>query len=338
MNRSISDPTSTLVNSSSQPQDNNNNNNNNNNSSNNNNTYSSTTSFTSNKLKLNDKTFNEKSQIKPWLQKRLAPLNIDIVIERSDDTKIVFKCKYSNHTINTTSKDNKKKKSVCPFRIRANYSIRLKLWSLVIVNDSHNHPIPQISMNDLKSKLLAPQQYINLKNNNDNNIINSSKVSIIKPKQIKKKPKIKNTSLLSQTILAPELNRSFSSPNYPSTIQSLLNNPNDSSINNSLKYQVRRIEDTLKDIENINYIPQDSKEKIFNNVLAVLHNSISEVTNYNVNNTINNNLDNNNNNTILPPISSLPEPSNLNGEKIVLPSICNLKTDVNHDRFAMFGK
>ncbi len=37
--------------------------------------------------------FADKSEIKPWLQKIFYPQGIEIVIERSDNIKIVFKCK-----------------------------------------------------------------------------------------------------------------------------------------------------------------------------------------------------------------------------------------------------
>ncbi|ODV62755.1 uncharacterized protein ASCRUDRAFT_68587 [Ascoidea rubescens DSM 1968] len=114
--------------------------------------------------------FKEKSSIKPWLQDRLLPLGIFIVIERSDDTKIVFKCKShfkstfknkklslmdDNAPISNNSSTNdsnsikiskpkfKRSKNInsCPFRIRANYSIKAKRWSLVIVNEHHNHSL-----------------------------------------------------------------------------------------------------------------------------------------------------------------------------------------------------
>lgn len=183
--------------------------------------------------------FNDKSDIKPWLQKIFYPMGIEIVIERSDSTKVIFKCKASkrgkknrlstvpfdeidttNTNINTNSmnmtnttnlkvenadttecndsffvhntkhitipKDNnndesyttldtpdsysnikleddkdslhnvngsgnssgktKKKRSVskfnvCPFRIRATYSLKRKKWSIVILNNTHSHEL-----------------------------------------------------------------------------------------------------------------------------------------------------------------------------------------------------
>ena len=87
--------------------------------------------------------FNDKSEIKPWLQKIFFPQGIDLVIERSDKSKIIFKCKAvtrpttaseleaeTNTTIITTN---------CPFRIRASYSLKLKKWNIVIVNNTHSH-------------------------------------------------------------------------------------------------------------------------------------------------------------------------------------------------------
>ncbi|KAH3660549.1 hypothetical protein OGAPHI_007135 [Ogataea philodendri] len=118
-------------------------------------------------LMLDKKFFDDKQSIKPWLHSQLEPRGINIVIERSDDTKIVFKCK-NTHTFNTstsfsTSKAQKngskesarKNKTLCPFRIRANYSLRAKKWSIVVVNDQHNHALypATISRTDSDSKL-----------------------------------------------------------------------------------------------------------------------------------------------------------------------------------------
>lgn len=116
--------------------------------------------------------FDDRKQIKSWIQNRLLPLGILIVIERSDDTKIVFKCKsyrYSSAFKKVRQKRiSKKQKQLlqkqglldsfeleqklkqkkiktsscsCPFRIRANFSIRSNKWSIVIVNGQHNHPL-----------------------------------------------------------------------------------------------------------------------------------------------------------------------------------------------------
>lgn len=81
-----------------------------------------------NELQLEFKTFSERNDIKPWLfDKLLQTRGIRIGIERSDQKKIVFKCK------------RKDKGKPCTFRIRANYSIKSKSWSLVIINSNHNH-------------------------------------------------------------------------------------------------------------------------------------------------------------------------------------------------------
>lgn len=114
--------------------------------------------------------FNDRAQIKSWIQNRLIPLGILIVIERLDDTKIVFKCKLYRYllafkkvrqkrvlkkqklllqkkglleAIEAEQKLHQKKtsKCLCPFRIRANFLIRLNKWLIVIVNGEHNHPL-----------------------------------------------------------------------------------------------------------------------------------------------------------------------------------------------------
>ena len=74
--------------------------------------------------------FKERSEIKPWLQRIFFPQGVDIVIERSDRNKVIFKCK---GTVASTA-------SACPFRIRATYSLKLKRWNIVIMNNTHTHP------------------------------------------------------------------------------------------------------------------------------------------------------------------------------------------------------
>lgn len=107
--------------------------------------------------------FQDKSEIKPWLQKIYYPQGIEIVIERSDRLKVVFKCKASKRGKNSqgwtpksespassskqpVQEGSKKKRSVsrfnlCPFRIRATYSLKRKRWNIVVVNNSHTHPL-----------------------------------------------------------------------------------------------------------------------------------------------------------------------------------------------------
>lgn len=93
------------------------------------------------KLELEKRYFQDKCEIKPWLMDQLAPRGISVVIERSDDTKVVFKCKHVGASNVSKVMKPKKLKTSCPFRIRANYSLRAKKWSLVIVDDRHNHPL-----------------------------------------------------------------------------------------------------------------------------------------------------------------------------------------------------
>lgn len=154
--------------------------------------------------------FQDKAEIKPWLQKIFYPMGIEIVIERSDNTKVIFKCKASKrgrksrksstngtpNKITSTFEDTvkecaekfiihddtdlkkqtsekvkeandlktstsmsqelaslssqqprvKKKRAisrfnVCPFRIRATYSLKRHKWSIVVVNNTHSHKL-----------------------------------------------------------------------------------------------------------------------------------------------------------------------------------------------------
>lgn len=310
------------------------------------------------KLKLENQFFTEKADIKPWLQDRLDSLGINIVIERSDDTKIVFKCKYScsspasedenNSKItkpklkSKSRKSKKKKKKFCPFRIRANYSIRLKHWSLVIVNDTHNHPLPFVNIEDVQEKL----QYKNKQNNDEtaeNHLIPESQSP--KSNDSKNAPSIAKVPL--QTGGAPEnlttkvemsrssttgsqlgSDTSSSSNIIPNKLpplkitspQSIIPTSNDvdyyirqprffqqqtqklsPTLDLNYKSQVKKIEDTLKGLEKIDSITEDSKGKIFNNVLSVLNNSIFEAS---VSNSSSNSSTNSHRSSFSPPATS----------------------------------
>lgn len=117
--------------------------------------------------------FKDKAEIKPWLQKIFYPQGIEIVIERSDNIKVIFKCKASKRGKNTKPRRSevtttssmsanssnaaspstglgsivgKKKRSVsrfntCPFRIRATFSLKRRKWNIVVVNNSHSHEL-----------------------------------------------------------------------------------------------------------------------------------------------------------------------------------------------------
>lgn len=125
--------------------------------------------------------FRDKMEIKPWLQKIFYPQGIEIVIERSDSLKVVFKCKAarrgrsgrrerpksgqqasssSESSAQTVAQDgsqangldgasdNKQRRkrcvsrfNVCPFRVRATYSLRRRKWSIVLLNNNHNHEL-----------------------------------------------------------------------------------------------------------------------------------------------------------------------------------------------------
>ncbi|SCU98020.1 LADA_0H10044g1_1 [Lachancea dasiensis] len=114
--------------------------------------------------------FKDRQEIKPWLQKIFYPQGIEIVIERSDSIKVVFKCKatkrgrISRTTTGTGAsvseenpespqaakrilqKSSKKKRCVspyntCPFRVRATYSLKRKKWNIVVMNNGHSHEL-----------------------------------------------------------------------------------------------------------------------------------------------------------------------------------------------------
>lgn len=109
--------------------------------------------------------FEDKNDIKPWLQKIFYPQGIELVIERSDSLKVVFKCKAAKRgrrSLQDMTPEEKQrqeelarehekrrknsKRSVskfnhCPFRVRATYSLKRKKWSIVVLNNSHSHSL-----------------------------------------------------------------------------------------------------------------------------------------------------------------------------------------------------
>lgn len=96
--------------------------------------------------------FKSKNDIKIWIHDILNGRGINLVIERSDSSKVVFKCKNLHRKQNTSrsslheieSAENKKKRlrsipeDSCPFRLRVSYSVKNKNWSVNIINDEHN--------------------------------------------------------------------------------------------------------------------------------------------------------------------------------------------------------
>ncbi|KAH3686174.1 hypothetical protein WICPIJ_002842 [Wickerhamomyces pijperi] len=95
--------------------------------------------------------FKSKKEIKTWIHDCLDGRGINLVIERSDSSKAVFKCKNLHRKQNTprpsvhdaeSATGKKKLRSVpeesCPFRLRISYSVKNKSWSVNIINDEHN--------------------------------------------------------------------------------------------------------------------------------------------------------------------------------------------------------
>lgn len=115
--------------------------------------------------------FTTKSEIKPWLKRfLLVKRGINIVIERSDSSKIIFKCKTNRNYGRTFRLENGTvKRTNCPFKIRANYSVRNRVWTLVVINDQHNHDIEttidnENKMEDIRNGGLVLTQGDNIEN------------------------------------------------------------------------------------------------------------------------------------------------------------------------------
>lgn len=89
--------------------------------------------------KLELQKFKSKEDIKPWLLDYLLKTRgIHIAIARSDSKKMIFRCKPKKNTTGAKARS-------CPFKIRANYSIKKKNWNLVVINDNHDHEIEGLS-------------------------------------------------------------------------------------------------------------------------------------------------------------------------------------------------
>lgn len=94
--------------------------------------------------------FKNKDDIKPWLHGRLDARGICLVIERSDASKVVLKCKNIHRKSSApktphTKLANGKTKRVrsqpeecCPFRLRLSYSVKHKQWSVTVIKSEHN--------------------------------------------------------------------------------------------------------------------------------------------------------------------------------------------------------
>lgn len=72
--------------------------------------------------------FAERSQIRPYLESHGCETNL-LVIERLDDSKVVFRCKHKTAV------------GQCPFKVRANYSLRKRVWTLRFLDSTHNHRV-----------------------------------------------------------------------------------------------------------------------------------------------------------------------------------------------------
>jgi len=97
--------------------------------------------------------FTSRDDIRPWIHDKLSSRGINLVIERSDASKVVFKCKNlyrkSSTPRNTTTKiingkqiTKRIRRSIpedsCPFRLRVSYSVKYKNWMVNIVKHEHN--------------------------------------------------------------------------------------------------------------------------------------------------------------------------------------------------------
>lgn len=71
--------------------------------------------------------FEDKLEAKTWVLRHLKAKQIVAAIERSDNTKMVFRCRSGPIS--------------CPFRIRANFSTKSRRWTMAVICDLHNHHV-----------------------------------------------------------------------------------------------------------------------------------------------------------------------------------------------------
>ncbi|CUM53516.1 uncharacterized protein AC631_02339 [Debaryomyces fabryi] len=99
-------------------------------------------------LDLDSQRFTNKDDIKPWLQNYLLhKKGIHVVIARSDANKIVFRCKSGKNKESAEKVSiGSRRQITCPFKIRANYSIRNHVWTLVVMNENHDHQLDNFGL------------------------------------------------------------------------------------------------------------------------------------------------------------------------------------------------
>lgn len=99
-------------------------------------------------LDLDSQRFTNKDDIKPWLQNYLLhKKGIHVVIARSDANKIVFRCKSGKNKESAEKVSIGSRRQIsCPFKIRANYSIRNHVWTLVVMNENHDHELDNFGL------------------------------------------------------------------------------------------------------------------------------------------------------------------------------------------------
>ncbi|KAH3673145.1 hypothetical protein WICMUC_003868 [Wickerhamomyces mucosus] len=135
--------------------------------------------------------FQSRDEIKQFVLNKLSHRGINLVIERSDTLKVVFKCKNLHRKANTPRipinnvdllLDGKRKRQrslpedSCPFRLRVSYSVKTKDWSIKVIRDEHD---PNLCGNfgDPTNTLLTPNSStstpINIQSNNSNNSNNN---------------------------------------------------------------------------------------------------------------------------------------------------------------------
>jgi hypothetical protein len=101
--------------------------------------------------------FKSRDDIKPWVMEKMEPRGINLVIERSDASKVVFKCKnihrkststprmMRNNSASSTKSSGKPSKRIrnvpedsCPFRLRVSYSVKHRVWAVNVIKFDHN--------------------------------------------------------------------------------------------------------------------------------------------------------------------------------------------------------
>lgn len=93
--------------------------------------------------------FESKKEVQAYVKQAYSHQDWSVATERSDANKIIFKCNNvsgaeAGEDEQTIKRRRRNPHNTCPFRVRGNYLIKNRVWSLKVVCDSHNHRVDEV--------------------------------------------------------------------------------------------------------------------------------------------------------------------------------------------------